>query len=177
MSIQNITKMAIVMALYVSLTYVFAFMSYGNIQFRIAEVLILLVYFKKEYAIPLVIGTAIANLASPLGIIDLAYGTAGTFFAVLAIMFLSKFKDHFKPKWLGLFLASLMPVFFNALLVGYELQLVFDYPYWPTALSVAIGEASVVSVFGVLIFTLLQRNTVFFHLITGNGFIEHPEDK
>lgn len=165
MSIQKITKMAIVIALYVVLTYAFSFMSYGNIQFRIAEVLILLVFYKKDYAIPLVIACAIANILSPLGIIDVAFGTLGTLTAALGIIVIAQFKPYFRYQWTLLFIASLMPVIANAIFVGYELQIVYGYAFWPTAFSVAIGEFAVVSILGVIAFTAIQKNKAFMAMI------------
>ncbi len=177
MSIQKITKMAIVIALYVVLTYAFSFMSYGNIQFRIAEVLILLVFYKKDYAIPLVIACAIANILSPLGIIDVAFGTLGTLFAALGIILVSQFKQYFRHEWTLLFIASLMPVIANAIFVGYELQIVYGYGFWPTAFSVAIGEFAVVSILGVLAFTAMRKNSAFMAMIETDASVHSIDDR
>ena len=71
---QKITRLAIIASLYVVLTIVFSFMSYGDIQVRIAEVLVLLCFFRKDYAIGLIIGCILSNLFSPFGIIDVIIG-------------------------------------------------------------------------------------------------------
>lgn len=168
MTTQKITKMAIVTALYVALTYVFFFMSYGGIQFRIAEILVLLVFYRKDYAIPLILGCAIANAFSTLGLIDVLFGTVGTVFAVLGIMLVSHFKKWFKREWIALLAASLFPVIANALLVGWEINIVYGDPFWFTAFTVAVGEVTVVSLLGVLSFSLLQKNKTFTRLITSD---------
>lgn len=166
MSTKKLAKMAVVTALYVVLTYAFYFMSYGNIQFRIAEILVLLVFYKKDYIIPLVIGTFLANIGSSIGPIDMFVGTLGTLGAVLGIFVVSKFRYSFKSRLIPLFIASLMPVISNALAVGWELNYVFDIPFGTAALWVAIGEFVVVSLVGVTIFMFLEKNKPFMNLIT-----------
>ena len=42
----SIMKLAIIAALYVTLTYALSFLSYNEIQFRVAEILMLLCFFK-----------------------------------------------------------------------------------------------------------------------------------
>ncbi|MFA7725387.1 MAG: QueT transporter family protein [Candidatus Izemoplasmatales bacterium] len=166
MTIKKMTKMAIVIALYVVLTYVFSFMAYQNIQFRIAEILVLLCFYKKDYAIPLIIACAISNIPSTLGIIDVVFGTMGTAIAVLGIVLVAHFKNKFRHVWIALLIASMFPVIANGFFVGLEYSLFAGYPFVETALSVAFGEFVVISFFGVIVFTILSRNKFFMQLIT-----------
>ena len=76
--IRFIATSAIVAALYVALTWLLAPISYGSIQFRISEILILLVFFNPKYALPIVLGTFISNTTSSLGWYDMVFGTAAT---------------------------------------------------------------------------------------------------
>jgi uncharacterized membrane protein len=168
MTVRKITKMAIIIALYVAMTFVFSFMSYGGVQFRVAEVLILLCFYRKDYAIPLIIACAIANIPSPLGIIDVGFGTLGTLVAVLGILVVAKFKKIFLHDWVALFVASLFPVFANAIFVGWEINMVFGDPFFAVAASVALGEFAVVSLFGVLMFSVLGKNKMFMRMIETN---------
>jgi uncharacterized membrane protein len=180
MTVQKMTRMAIIITLYVALTYVFAFMSFGGIQFRVAEALVLLCFYKKGYAVPLILACAIANIQSPLGPIDVAFGTAGTLFGVLGILLVGHFKKGFRHEWLALFVASLFPVVANALLVGWELNLVSDSPFWAMALSVGLGEFAVVSLFGVPLYSFLGKNKAFMHMIVSDDLFksyEGPQDK
>jgi uncharacterized membrane protein len=164
MTIQKITKMAIIVALYVVLTNVFSAISYGNIQFRVAEILVLLCFYKRDYAIPLILACALANLQSPL-IADVLFGTAGTVFAVLGIIFISHFKKHFHHESIALFIASLFPVVSNAVWVGMELHLYLNLPFFASAFSVAVGEFAVVSLFGVFVFASLSKNKTFMRML------------
>lgn len=143
-------RIAIVTAIYAALTVIMSQYSYLGIQLRIAELLILLVIYKKEYSISLILGCFIANLFSPLGIYDVIFGTLATALAVLC-MFITKNK----------LIASLFPVIINALIVGAELYYILDLPFWLSALQVAIGEFIVVTVIGVPVFKLLEHNAVF----------------
>lgn len=152
--IHQIIRLAIITALYVTLTIVLSFMSFGDIQFRIAEVLLFLCFFRKDYGIALILGCAIANFFSPLGIIDVVFGTLATAISVFLIM---------KSK--NIFIASLFPVVFNAVLVGLELHLVLGLPLLVSMATVALGEAVVVVVLGNLIFFKLRKNTSFLELI------------
>lgn len=165
MSIAKITKLGLVAAAYVGLTLAFSFISYGDIQFRIAELLVLLVFFKKDYAIPLVIGCAIANLASPTMLFDVTFGTAGTILAVLGIALVSRHRRFFGKDWIALSVASLFPVLANGLLVGLELNIALGLPFVYTAISVAFGELVVVTIVGVPVFAALSRNRAFMALI------------
>lgn len=65
----------------------------------------------------------------------------------------------------NIFIASLFPVVFNAVLVGLELHLVLGLPLLVSMATVAIGEAVVVVVLGNLIFFKLRKNTSFLELI------------
>ena len=47
--IKSISKLSIVAALYVALTYILGFISFGEIQFRIAEILMLLCFLNILY--------------------------------------------------------------------------------------------------------------------------------
>lgn len=165
MSIAKITKLGLVAAAYIGLTIAFSFISYGEIQFRIAEMLVLLVFYKKDYALPLIIGCAIANLASPQMLFDVAFGTAGTVAAILGILLVSRYQKAFGRPWIALYVASLCPVLANALFVGWELELAYGLPFFATALSVAFGELVVVTIIGVPVFLALSRNHVFMTLI------------
>ena len=73
-----LAKMALVTALYVVVTVLLAPLSFGPIQLRLAELFNYLGVFNKRYIWSITLGVAIANAASPLGIIDIVIGSAGT---------------------------------------------------------------------------------------------------
>ena len=138
----------------VALTYALGFMSYGNIQFRVAEALMLLCFYRKDYGISLTLGCFIANIFSPMMLPDMIFGTLATLLAVLLI-FISP----------NIYIASLAPVLTNAIIVGLELTISFETPFWLNAVEVAVGEFVCVSVVGVILFKILEKNARFMRLV------------
>ena len=92
-NIKNITLLSLIAALYVVLSLVLAPISFGIVQFRIAEVLVLLCFFKKEFCISLVVGCFITNLFSPFGL-DILFGTLHTLISVIFILYIHFIKKE-----------------------------------------------------------------------------------
>lgn len=157
-NVQFITKTALVAAAYAALTYAFSFMAYGQVQFRISEILVLLAFIEPKYTLGLVLGCVLANAASPLGVIDVVVGSIATLFAIIYIVQVKKMLGYNKK---SLIIASLGPVISNALLVGWELTYLFQTPFWMNALYVAIGEFVVVTIAGTVVMNILMKNNNF----------------
>jgi uncharacterized membrane protein len=157
MSTKNLAKVAIVAALYVVLTVGLAPLSYGNIQFRVSEVLTLFAFINPMYIPGLVIGCIISNLFSPLGIIDVVVGSFATFISLYCM-----------TKTKNIFVASLFPVIFNGIFVGLELYYLFSLPLLLTMAQVAIGEFVVVSLCGVAMFKVMMSNTALMNTLEIN---------
>lgn len=156
---KNIAIYGIIAAIYVVLTIVNPF-SYPAIQFRVSEILVLLAFYRKDYAYPLIIGCLIANLFSPF-YTDVIFGTLGTIISVVLIMY-SK----------NLFIATLYPVIVNGFVVGAQLYFFFEAPFWISVGSVALGEFVVVSIFGYILFRIISKNKYFMNIIDANQNIE-----
>ncbi len=150
-----ITRTALIAAVYAALTYAFAWMSYEQVQFRISEILVLFAFIEPKYGPGLVIGCILANFASPLGIIDVAAGSFATF---LAIMFITKVRKLLGKNKKALIIASLGPVFSNAILVGGELTYLFNTPFLLNAFYVGIGEITVVTLIGTIVVNRIIKN-------------------
>ena len=143
---------AMIATIYVALVYAFQFVSFGQVQFRIAEVLLILVFFNKKHAIGLTIGTFVANLLlSTLGIIDPIIGTLATLVAISLMIPLRR-----QP-----LIALMFPVITNALFVAAMLNYVLDLPYFISFLWVAFGEATVLYVLGYPLYRILKNNAYF----------------
>ena len=156
-NIKDLVADASVAAIYIVLTMIFASFSFGPIQFRIAEALVLLCFFDKKYILPLTVACLLSNLMSPFGMYDVLFGTTAT---LLSLIFISKSKN--------LFIASLFPVFFNGVIVSLEICLingVFELEMFIfNLLTIALGEFVCVSVLGVLLFSFLKKNKEFVNL-------------
>ena len=154
--VKILTKLSLVAAIYAVLTVITSYISYGGVQFRLAEVLVLLCFFNKKYIPSLVIGCAIANMFSPFGIYDVIFGTFATLISVICMS---------KPK--NMVLASVFPVIFNGIIIAIEI-LLFDPSVTITfgsfislASTIMLGEFVVVTILGVLIFKSLEKNEYF----------------
>ncbi len=154
MTLRTITDNALVAATYVVLTLLTSSFAYLGIQFRIAEILILLCFFRKDFIFGLCLGTLVANALGPLGIYDVLFGTLATLVSCLLISWMK-----------NLVVASLFPVIINGLVVGAELYFLLGLPFWVNAGLVAVGELAVVSIVGVGLFSLLRRNRKFLEAI------------
>lgn len=151
LDIRFIAESAIIAALYVALTWLLTPISYGAIQFRISEALILLVALNPKYAYALIIGCFISNTTSPLGWYDMVFGTLATTVAVLPMLKIKR-----------LYVASLFPVVSNAILVSIELGLAFDLfapsVFWFNVLTIGLGEAVVLYCLGIPLMLVLYKN-------------------
>lgn len=148
MTTKNMTIVAMIAAIYVLLTYLFAPLSFNYIQFRVSEVLTVLPFFTR-LAIPgLFIGTIISNLLSPAGIYDVIFGSLAT---LLAAYLTSLMKNRY--------LAPLPPVIVNAVIIGILLGVIGGLPVsipW-LILYVGIGELGVCYLLGLPFIFLLEK--------------------
>lgn len=157
--IKDIVRLSIISALYVVLTVMNPF-SYNMIQFRISEILMLLCFFRKDYSYALIVGCFISNLFSEIMLYDIIFGTFATIISCIVI-------NNTK----NIYIAGIAPVVFNGLIVGAELSIAFQTPYFLNVFWVSLGEL-VVMIIGVLAFLKLKNNTVFMELIKANRNIK-----
>lgn len=168
--VQFITKTALVAAAYAALTIAFSFTSYGQVQFRISEILVLFAFIEPKYTTGLVLGCILANLPSPLGVIDVVAGSFATFVAILFIIGVRKTFGYCKK---SLIIASLGPVISNAIIVGWELTYLFQTPYWMNALYVGIGEFAVVTIAGTVVISSMMKNSRVIEKLAINKVIDN----
>ena len=156
MNVRFLCESAVIAALYAVLTWVLAPISYGPIQFRISEILVLLVFFNPKYAYAIILGCFVSNTTSSLGWYDMVFGTLATTLAVLPMI---------KTKRLGV--ASIYPVISNALIVSFELWLAFKEPgvFWFNVGTIALGEAVVLFGLGIPFYLSLVNNSSMCELL------------
>ena len=143
----DLIEISVIAALYVVLTIVVQPISFGEIQFRLSEILMLLVFYNRKYSVSLILGCLIANLWSPYLLWDMIFGTLAT---ALSCLFMVKSKS--------LIVASIWPTIFNALIVGAEIAILSDISYLFCILTVGFGELVVVTIFGTIVFKTLMQN-------------------
>lgn len=144
---KDISLLALISALYVALSLMLSPVSFGIIQFRLSEVLVLLCFYKKKFSVSLVLGCFITNLFSPFGL-DIILGTLHTLVSVIFIC-LSK----------NLFIASLWPATFS-FIIAIELYL-YGEPFIVSLVGVSLSEFIVVTCLGFPFFLQLQKNKHF----------------
>lgn len=149
----RLVKTALIAAIYAVLTIILAPISYGPVQFRLSEILVLLAFIDPIYIIGLTLGCFLANLFGGLGIMDLVFGTIATFLSVSAISLTSKFIKH---RLTSLIISSLWPTIFNGVIIGWMLNYVLQVPLFLTMFQVGIGEFVVVTIIGVPVFKLIS---------------------
>nr|DAV68681.1 MAG TPA: QueT transporter [Caudoviricetes sp.] len=151
-----LVRTALIASLYVTLTIAFSAISYGPVQFRISEVLVLLPLWNHRWTPGIVMGTIIANFFSPLGLIDVAFGSLATFLGIISMVKVAKMSSP---------LYSLVcPVLANAYIIALELRIVHSLPFWESVIYVGISEAIIVLISYFVIFTL-AKNSAFKKMI------------
>jgi len=173
----QITRAALIAAMYIVFTIVppFSAISYGAVQFRPGEALVLLPFLLDEAVAGVVVGCLVANLFSPFGLIDVVVGTGVT---ALAAILTRRLRRTGK-----LWLAAIPPIVLNAVIVpayvstltlpGAEnlplahsltagLRFILTHFSWgvytPVALSILAGEAAVVIFLGLPVLVLVRHN-------------------
>lgn len=161
-----IARAAIIAAVYAVITLlpVIREFSFLSIQIRISEALTALAYVDPAAIPGLYIGALIANIASPLGVIDVVFGALLTLFAAIFTyligLFFRKRQDSLK-KYVGPLVALLPVLLFNAFGVAALLNYVYELPYLPTVLSVGIGEFIAVYIFGYPLLLAVMRLQIY----------------
>ena len=157
----RIVTAAVIAAAYAALTIVLAPISYGPVQFRVSEALTALPFLMPFSVWGIFIGCVLANLYTG-SVLDIVFGSLATLLAGLLTAWFGKKGNTVKNR----LLACLMPVFFNAVIVGavltwgYQFQEFPDNPlasYGFNALTVGLGEAAVLYLIGYPLLSQLPK--------------------
>ncbi|MBE6022434.1 MAG: QueT transporter family protein [Cellulosilyticum sp.] len=162
---KQLVQIALIAAIYAALTAVFMSVSFTALQLRVSEVMVFLAYFNPISVIGLTLGCFIANLLmSPTPLLDCIFGTLATLLSVGAIHLTSRV---FKGSKVGMVVASIWPVVFNAVIIGTMLCVAGIVPMEEgsrvatmiaTMGSVGFGEMIVVMVMGIpLTYVVMTR--------------------
>lgn len=156
-----LVQAALIAAIYAAITYFISPLSFGAQQFRISEALTMLPVLTPAAVPGLAIGCAIANLGSPLGLVDIVCGTLATLIAAV----LTRLTRNIRFKNLPL-LSLVFPVLLNGIIIGLEIS--FFLPEGMSFMgflysggSVALGEALSCYVLGLPLFAALNRTKIF----------------
>jgi uncharacterized membrane protein len=146
----TIIQNGFIAAIYVVLTLTLSPIAFEMIQFRLSELVLLIVFYRKDWSVGLMVGTFIANYLGPFGLSDAMVGTMATGLSLLAMTTTHR-----------LWLASLYPTVINGLLIGLLLSLVNETPFWINVSWVALGQFVVLTMIGLPLMNLLLRHPYF----------------
>jgi uncharacterized membrane protein len=146
----TIIQNGFIAAIYVVLTLTLSPIAFEMIQFRLSELVLLIVFYRKNWSVGLMVGTFIANYLGPFGLSDAMVGTMATGLSLLAMTTTHR-----------LWLASLYPTVINGLLIGLLLSLVNETPFWINVSWVALGQFVVLTMIGLPLMNLLLRHPYF----------------
>jgi len=158
---------AVIAALYVVLTLPFAQFAFGPIQFRLAEIMVVLPILTPAAIPGLTLGCFLANLLNPmnLGVIDIVFGSLATLIAAVLTRWitLKAIRISERPRDI---LALVPPVIVNAVIVGIYLSYLLTHGPVTAALIalnilyVGLSEAVVVYALGFPFLVVLRKTNI-----------------
>ena len=155
-SISFMTQAAMIAAVYVVLTYVFAPFSFGEVQIRIAEALTIHPVFTPAAVPGLFIGCFIGNILGGAILPDIIFGSLAT---LVGAFFTYRVRDKNR------FLAPLPPIIANMVIVPFVLRygygILLPVPFM--MLTVGAGEIISCGILGMALYLALwkYKNLVF----------------
>ena len=150
-SVLFLAQAAMIAAIYVALTYLFAPISFSEIQVRIAEALTILPVFTPAAIPGLFIGCLLGNIMGGALIPDVVFGSLAT---LIGAFFTWKLRERHP------FLAPVPPIVSNTLIVPFVLRYAYeiDLPIPLMMLTVGAGELLSCGVLGMLLYYALRSH-------------------
>ncbi len=139
-AVRTITRVGLVAAAYIAITFALAPISFGMVQVRLSESLTVLPIVMPEAIPALYIGCLLANILGGMGLWDIFLGSFITLLAALATYALRRSK-----------LAYLPPILFNAFGVSAYLAPLTGIPYWYWVAGVGFGQSIAVALGALLL--------------------------
>ncbi len=157
---------ALIAALYCVLTLCLAPISFGAVQFRLSEALVMLAVLSPKYIAGLTLGCALSNAigffmgVNLLGVVDILFGTLATFSACVCSYFFRKVRIKGLPV-----LSAIFPAIFNAVIIGGEVCFVLlnDFSlslFIIQALQIFVPEISVCMTLGLYVVKFAEKRSI-----------------
>ncbi|MFG1200023.1 QueT transporter family protein [Pediococcus acidilactici] len=131
--------------------------SYGVVQLRLSEMFNHLAAFNKRYIFAVTLGVLIVNIFSPLGVVDMIFGTAGTLIGTTLTYFTARNIGAKPLKFLIATLCQLPGMF----LVDLEMHLYMNLPLFPTYWVLALGEITSMAIGAVIIYLITKKINLY----------------
>ena len=145
------TQAAMIAAIYVVVTVIFAPFSFGEVQVRLSEALAILPYFTPAAIPGLAIGCLIGNLIGRGLLLDIIFGSLATLLGACGTYLLRKQNK---------FLAPIPPILANVAIIPFILRYAYGIllPIPVLMLSIGIGEIISCGVLGMIVMSALQKH-------------------
>lgn len=145
-----LTQAAMIAAVYVVLTFVFAPISFGGVQIRIAEALTILPIFTPAAVPGLFVGCLIGNITGGAILTDILFGSLATLIGAVGTYQMRK-----SPR----LVAVLPPILANTVIVPFILRYAYGVvlPIPVLMLTVGIGEIISCGVLGISLASVLKK--------------------
>ena len=160
MNVKYLTKASLIAAIYIVfvliqiLPFALAMLTFGPVQLRLAEGLVLLPLVEAAAVPGVFVGCLVSNLllasSSGFGLIDIIGGSLVT---LIAAILTSKMKN----KMAGM----IPPILLNGLIVSIWVSYFTKIPYLYTVIGITVGEFISVALFGSLILYVYEKATNF----------------
>ena len=144
------THAAMIAAIYVVLTYIFAPFSFGDVQVRIAEALTVLPIFTPAAMPGLFIGCLIGNILGGAILPDIIFGSLATLIGAVFTFLLRKKSQ---------FICVLPPIISNTVIVPLILKFAYgmNLPIAFLMLTIGVGELISCGVLGLILYYALRK--------------------
>lgn len=153
MSTNEMAKLGIVTGLYVAITIVLAVISFGAIQIRLSEMFNYLSLYNKKYIWAVTLGVLIANLLSPLGMLDVVVGSVSTLIVLWINYYITR---QITSRKIQMIVTACVFAFSMFTIAG-QLTLVTGAPFFLNWLVIGLGELASMAVGGVIIYWVAKR--------------------
>lgn len=151
-NVRFITMAAMIAAIYVVLVTIFAPISFGAIQVRVAEALTILPFFTPAAIPGLGVGCLLSNILCGADILDIVFGTLATVIGAFGSYAIRKYK----------YLVWIPPFLANTIIVPWVLRVAYaaedSIPYM--MLTVGIGEIAACGILGTALLLMISKRNV-----------------
>ncbi len=149
-AVYQIVYGAVIAAVYVALTVLFAPISFGPVQFRVSEALCVLPFFTPAAVPGVFAGCLLSNLLCGASPLDVVFGSLATLIGAAGSLYVGR-----KSKWL----VCVPPIVSNTIIIPWVLRYAYgSSDLIPVAMvTVGIGEILAIGVLGNLLLAALER--------------------
>ncbi len=165
-STKALVTSALIAAIYCALTLTLSWLSFGNMQFRVAEALTLLPIISPHAIVGVTLGCALSNAigyfmgVNILGAMDIIFGTLASLIAAVLTWACRNIRIKNLP-----LLSAFFPVIVNAIVIGGELSFLFTgtisaEPFLINAVSVFIPQFVICYTAGLILVRFIEKNNI-----------------